>query len=299
MKKSLLNHVRPLVICIAGLCIMVFFAACSGVATTTNSNGTTTSSITGKLVSVNPAGQSATFLVSGQSVTVNQLPSNLINQLQSHQGQDVTLQVTQTGTNTYNFNLNTSVTVNGTPVTTTDTTTTTTSGQPTTTAAVEPGKLDFYGKIQSISPTSITVTMPNGEATTMAINAQTDRDNDFANGQPTVGQEIELKGISNPDGSFTATKLGFLKQDDLNNTIKLNTVDFEGVTTSAVGSDNALHFTVGNKPYTFTLNTSTTEIKHFNTNQAQAIPNNQPVKVTVQFNGSNGTVTEVANNVDN
>src|SRR5579884_486179 len=155
MKKSLLNHVRPLVVCIAGLCIMVFFAACSGVATTTNSNGTTTSTITGKLVSVNPAGQSATFLVNNQSVTVNQLPSDLITQLQSHQGQDVTLQVTQTGQNTYNFNVNTSVTVNGTPVTTTSTTTTTTSGQPTTTAAVQPGKLDFYGKVQSINATSI------------------------------------------------------------------------------------------------------------------------------------------------
>lgn len=275
---------------------MVFFAACSGVATTTNSNGTTTSSITGKLVSVNPSTQSATFLVNGQSVTVNQLPSDLINQLQSKQGQQVTLQVTQNG-NTYNFNVGTTVQINGTPVTT-STTTTTTSGQPTTTTAVEPGKLDFYGKIQSINATSIVVAMPNGDAITMAINAQTDRDNDFANGQPTVGQEIELKGITNQDGTFTATKLGFLKQDDLSDTIKLNTVDFEGVTTSAVGNDNALHFTVGNKPYTFTLN-NTTEIKHFNTNQPQSIPNNQAVKVTVQFNGSNGTVTEVENNADN
>ena len=275
---------------------MVFFAACSGVATTTNSNGTTTSTITGKLVSVNPAGQSATFLVNNQSVTVNQLPSDLITQLQSHQGQDVTLQVTQTGQNTYNFNVNTSVTVNGTPVTTTSTTTTTTSGQPTTTAAVQPGKLDFYGKVQSINATSIVVAMPNGDAITMAINAQTDRDNDFANGQPTVGQEIELKGITNQDGSFTATKLGFLKQDDLNDTVKLNTVDFQGVTSSAVGSDNVLHFTVGNKPYSFTLNTATTENKDFP--NFQAIQNNQPIKVTVQFNGSNGTVTKVENAVD-
>jgi hypothetical protein len=298
MKKSLLNHVRPLVVCIAGLCIMVFFAACSGVATTTNSNGTTTSSITGKLVSVNPSTQSATFSTNNnQQVTVNQLPSDLITQLQSRVGQQVTLTVTQNG-NTYNFSANTSVTANGTPVATANTTTTT-SGQPTTTAAVEPGKLDFYGKVQSINASGITVAMPNGDAITMAINAQTDRDSDFANGQPTIGQQIELKGITNQDGTFTATKLGFLKQDDLSDTVKLNTVDFEGVTTSTVGSDKALHFTVGNKPYTFTLNTATTEIKHFNTNQPQAIPNNQPVKVTVQFNGSNGTVTKVENNADN
>ena len=277
---------------------MIFFAACSGVptTTTTNANGQPTIPISAKLISVNPSTQSATFLYNNQQITVNGLTSDVINQLQSHQGQEITLTVTQTGTNTYSFSVNTTVTANGTPITTTDTTTN--NGQPTTTTAVEPGKLDFYGKVQSINASSITVVMPNGDPITMAINSQTDRDDDFANGQPALGQQIELEGYTNQDGTFTAKKLGFLKQDDLSNTIKMSTVDFEGVTTSAVGSDNVIHFTVGNKPYSFTLNNAT-EIKHFNTAQSQSIQASLPVKVTVQFNGSNYTVTEVENNNDN
>jgi ribosome maturation factor RimP len=295
MKKSLLNHVRPLIVCIVGLCIMVFFAACSGVATTTtNANGTQTVNLQGKLLSIN--GQSATFLYNGQQVTVNNLSPDQIALLQPQVGKTVTIQVTQTGATTYNVNVNTNVQVDGTPVTTTNTTTTTTTnnGQPTTTTTVAQGKLDFVGKVQSINANSITVTMPNGDALTMAINNLTDRE-DFNGGLPTQGQQIKVEGYTNPDGSLTAKKFGILKADDQANTIKLNTVDFQGVTSSGVASDNVLHFNVGTKSYSYAMN-STTQMKDFV--NSQAIQANQIVKVEVLFNGQNGTVTKVENGND-
>ncbi len=290
MKKSLLNHVRPLAVCIAGLCIMVFFAACSGVATTTNANGTQTINLQGKLLSVNPPA-SATFLYNNQQVTVNNLTSDQMAALQPQIGKTVTLQVTQTGTNTYSINVNTTVQVNNTPVTTTGTTTTTNAQPTTTNTTVAQGTLDFVGKVQSINASSITVTMPNGESIQMAINGLTDRE-DFANGLPTVGQQIKVDGYTNPNGSFTAKKFSILKADDQVNTIKLNTVDFKGVTTSTVGSDNVLHFNLGTKSYSYTLST-TTQMKDFV--NSQSIQANQIVKVEVLFNGSNGSVVKVEN----
>jgi hypothetical protein len=268
---------------------MVFFAACSGVATTTNANGTQTISMQGKLLSVNPPA-SATFLYNNQQVTVNNLTAQEIATLQSQVGKTVTLQVTQTGTNTYTVNVDTNVQVDGTTVATT----TSTNGQSTTTTSVAQGTLDFDGKVQSINASSITVTMPNGESIQMAINNLTDRE-DFANGLPTVGQQIKVDGYTNPDGSFIAKKFSILKADDQANTIKLNTVDFKGVTTSAVGSDQVLHFNVGTKSYSYTLN-STTQMKDFV--NSQAIQSNQIVKVEVLFNGSNGSVVKVENGAD-
>lgn len=272
---------------------MVFFAACSGVATTTNG----AQQITGKLVSVDQASQSATFLYNGQQVTVNQLTSDQINTLKPLVGKTVTVQVMKTGDTTYNISVGTNIQVSDTSVTTTSTTTTTNNSQPTTTTAnVAPGTIDFIGKVQSINASSITVTMPNGQAIQMAINTFTKRDNDLLPGQPTVGQLVKIDGYTNTDGSLTAKSLDVVKPDDQADTIKMNTVDFKGVTTSTVGTDNVLHFSVGNKSYSYTMN-SMTRFKDF-VNQ-QSIAANQPVKVEVLFNnGSNGTVTKVENGID-
>ena len=81
-----------------------------------------------------------------------------------------------------------------------------------------------------------------------------------------------------------------LKADDQANQVKLNTVDFSGVTTSAVGSDNVVHFQVGNKSYNFTASAST-ELKHLAS--AQAIVANQPIKVEVIYNGASNTLTKL------
>jgi hypothetical protein len=271
---------------------MVFFAACSGVATTTDANGNQSVTLQGEVQSVNPSAHSAVFLAQGQTVTVNQLTDQQVTTLQSQIGKTFTLQVTKTGDTTYTMNVGTNIQEGANPVATS--TTASTNGQPTTTTSY-PGTIDFIGKVQSINANSITVTMPNGEALPMALNTSTHRDDDFINGQPTVGQIIKVEASTNLNGSFTAKKLGSVKPEDQNNTFKINSVDFEGVTTSAVGSDNVLHFNVGNKSYSYAMNNST-RIKHFT--NSQSIATNTPVKVEVQFNGSNGTITQVENNND-
>jgi hypothetical protein len=293
MKQSLLNHMRSLLICITGLCIIVFFAACSGVATTTDANGNQSVTLQGQVQSVNPSAHSAVFLAQGQSVTVSQLTDQQVATLQSQIGKTFTLQVTKTGDTTYTVNVGTNIQEGANPVATT-TTASSTNGQPTTTATSYPGTIDFIGKVQSINASSITVAMPNGDALPMALNAATDRE-DFMNGQPTVGQLIKVETYTNPDGSFTAKKLDTVKLEDQNNTFKINSVDFEGVTTNTVGADNVLHFNVGSKNYSYAINTST-QLKHFT--NPQSIVANTPVKVKVQFNGSNGTVTKVENGND-
>jgi hypothetical protein len=73
----------------------------------------------------------------------------------------------------------------------------------------------------------------------------------------------------------------------------LNTVDYQGVTTSAVGSDRVIHFGVGSKSYSFSIG-STADLSDFN-NNAQAVQANQSVKVEVLFSGSTGTVVKVSN----
>ncbi|GHO92020.1 hypothetical protein KSF_020680 [Reticulibacter mediterranei] len=292
MKKSLLNQMRSLLICIAGLCIMIFFAACSGVATTTtNANGNQSVTLQGEVQSVNPSAHSAVFLAQGQTVTVSQLTDQQVATLQSQIGKTFTLQVTKTGDTTYTINVGTNIQEGANPVATS--TTASTNGQPTTTTTSYPGTIDFIGKVQSINANSITVTMPNGDALPMALNTSTHRDDDFMNGQPNVGQMIKVETYTNLDGSFTAKKLGSISLEDQNNTFKINSVDFEGVTTSAVGTDNVLHFNVGNKSYSYAMNTST-RLKHFM--NPQSIVANTPVDVEIRFNGSNGTVTQVENN---
>jgi hypothetical protein len=276
---------------------MIFFAACSGVATTTtDANGNQSVVLQGKVQSVNPSAHSAVFLAQGQTVTVSQLTDQQVTTLQSQIGKTFTLQVTKTGDTTYTVNVGTNIQEGSNPVATATTASTngqtTTSTQSTTTSY--PGTIDFIGKVQSINANSITVTLPSGEALPMTLNASTDRE-DFMNGQPSVGQLIKVETYTNLDGSFTAKKLDIVKLEDQNNPFKTNSVDFKGVTTSAVGGDNVLHFNVGNKSYSYAMNGST-QLKHFMS--PQSIVANMPVKVEVQFNGSNGTVTKVENGND-
>lgn len=91
----------------------------------------------------------------------------------------------------------------------------------------------------------------------------------------------------NPDGSFTATILKPARPGDPD----LNVIAYTGVTTSAVGADRVIHFTVGTKSYTFTIPT-TADLGDFGGN-AQAIGNNLAVKVKVQYPAN--TVVSVGN----
>ncbi len=281
----------PMFIVIAvGIMFMALFAACAGVAVPTTSSPTT---ITGTVKSVDAANGSVTLTVNGQDVTINGLSSAQVSQLQSQVGKSYTITAIQnsdgtftitTGSNTITIAVNTP---EGIQTPSSEGTPGETSGTP---AA---GTISFYGKVQSSGNNSVTVSMPNGSQVSVATNAQTDL-GDFNNALPGVGSTIKVEANANTDGSYTATKLSQANQDDLGNTIKLNTVDFQGVTTAAVGSDRVVHFTVGNKSYSYTL-ASTADLGDFNGN-AQGIQANQQVKVEVLFNGATGSITKVSSN---
>ncbi len=152
--------------------------------------------------------------------------------------------------------------------------------------AFKAGGISFIGPVKSITSSSLVMSAPNGQTYTMAISAQTDR-SAFGGSLPTVGTSVNMDAIVNPDGSFTATILKPAVQGDPD----LNVIAYTGITTSAVGADRVLHFTVGNKSYTFTLPT-TADLSDFGGN-AQAIGNNVSVKVKVQVPAN--TVVSVGN----
>jgi hypothetical protein len=162
-----------------------------------------------------------------------------------------------------------------------------------TNAAIEPGSIDFIGKVQGSSANSMNLSMPNGDTLTVAISATTNR-SDLAT-LPAQGQYVKVKALANTDGSFSAAKLGQVDNEDMQNTIKLNTVDFQAMTTAAVSGDNVVHFSVGHKNFAATIGT-TTQVKNFA--NAQAIGSNQSIKIDVQFNGVNATVLKVDNGND-
>jgi hypothetical protein len=138
----------------------------------------------------------------------------------------------------------------------------------------------------SMSDNSIVVSMPDGNNLSMLVSSQTDL-SDFDGALPEVGDLIKVKAIANADGSFTAAKLSHEQPDDPD----IHVITYQGVTTSAVGEDNVIRFTVGPKSYSFTI-PSSADLKDFNGN-AQAIQANQVVKVKVKFNESEGTVIKV------
>src|SRR5713226_8824264 len=191
---------------------------------------------------------------------------------------------------------------NGQPTTTTTTTTGTTAtptsatqGSPTATqptgatstpVAFKPGGISFIGPVKSSSSGSIVMSAPDGKTYTLAINAQTDLSG-YGGTPPPVGASVNMDAIVNPDGSFTATILKPAVQGDPD----LNVIAYTGITTSAVGTDRALHFTVGSKSYIFPIPT-TAVLSDFGGN-AQAIGNNVSVKVKVQVPAT--TVVSIGN----
>lgn len=283
MKQLLVRHIRVfLVLCISSF-LLLTIAACSGVTPSTTGGNTVT--ITGSIQSVNAANHSVTISVSGQSYTINGLTDAEITQLQSQVGKTYQITAKQNADGSYTIAAGTS------PLSETNATpgvTVTATASPST-GTNEPGSISYIGKVQSVDANSITVSMPSGDNITMSISATTDH-SDFGTGLPQNGQQVKVKATTFNDGNFTAASLDIVKPDDAANPTKLNTVDFNGVTTSTVGSDNVVHFRVGSKDFSYTAN-STTLIKGFA--NLQAIPTNTAIKVDVLFNGSNGTVLKV------
>lgn len=110
---------------------------------------------------------------------------------------------------------------------------------------------------------------------------------DFNGSVPGVGTRVKVQANGNADGSFTATRIGNVSSSD-----DPNQVNFQGVTTQAVGSDHVIHFAVGNRDYTFVI-PSTADLSYFGGN-AQAIASGAAVKVTLEYSGTAGTVTKVS-----
>src|SRR6266849_2060325 len=259
---------------------------------------TTTSpvTITGPIKSVDAINGTVTLTVNGQDVTINGLSSAQVSQLQSQVGKAYTITAVQNSDGSYTISTGSnSITIAvGTPEGIQTPGANETPGGTESAGNPVAGTISFIGKVQSVNGNSIVVSLPNGSTLTVNIvNGQTDL-SAFNNAPPAAGTLIRVDANANTDGSFTATKLGQTLQSDLSAQIKLNTVDFKGTTTSAVGADRVIHFMVCKKSYSYTIG-STADLGDFN-NNAQGIQANQPVKVEVLFSGSNGSVTKVSLN---
>lgn len=270
--------VKQIVVGIAALVLMVLFSACAGVGTTT-SNGLTNLTLSGSVVSVDPTNHTVTLSVNGQTRTIKNIPDNVISNLQSQVGKAYRFQLTQNSDGSYSIETGTTPELDeGTP----------TSNE---TASVnEPGSIDFIGSVRSVNSSSIVVSMPDGSTLLMSIvSGQTDLSK-FNGALPGVGQVIKVSATAN-NGSFTAKDLKPTDSGDLQDQ---NKATYQGVTTQAVGSDRVIHFTVGNRSFSFAI-ASTAELKDFNGN-AQSIANRTSVKVKVLFSGTSGSALDVSNN---
>ena len=280
------SFLRKVVISIAILVVMVLFSACSGL-------GNGQSTLTGSIVSVNASTGTVVISVGGQQDTITHVPASAIQFLQNQGlvGKTYTVQVTTNSDGTFsivggsNFTLSNS---QGTP-TTNETSTTNETPTNETPTANEPGTLQFYGTVQSAGSNSLVVTMPTGGTLSFTTNGATDL-KDWPNGLPSPGTQVKVQVTANADGTFTATKVGNV---DTGNT-DTNQAQYTGVTTAAVGSDHVLHFTVGNRSFSFAI-ASNTDLSAFNGN----IPSGAHVSITVQFSGSTGSVIQVGNNSAN
>ncbi len=279
MKKT--SFVRYAVISVAILVVMVLFSACSGLG-----NGQNT--LTGSIVSASNG--TVVINVGGTQDTIKNVPANVIQLLQNQVGKVYTVTVTTNSDGSFSIVSGTNVTADndqGTP--TTDETSTTNETATPETGTNEPGSMTFYGVVQSQGSNSLVVTMPTGGTLSFTTNGSTDL-SDWNNGLPSVGTHVKVVVNANSDGSFTATKVGNVDQN--NNTTQ---AQYSGVTTAALGSDHVLRFSVGNKSFSFPI-ANGTDLSSF-TNSS--IPSGASVSVTVQFNGSNGSVIEVSNSNSN
>ena len=284
------QFLRGIVTCIAGLVLLIMMTACTGTIPGVGNASGNTVKVTGSITSVDTTNNAVTLNAGGQTVTVKGLTSQQVAALQPQVNKVYTITVTQNSDGTYNISSGTEpISDEATPGVTQGIETETPQANNTETTNVnEPGSIEFKGKVQQVSNNSIVVSMPSGQNLTMSIvSGQTDL-GDFNNALPTVGQLIKVKSVANTDGSFMATKLSTADTTDSDQ----NVVQYQGVTTSAVGSDNVIHFKVGNRSFSFTIGTNA-ELHDFN--NAQSIGSNQSVKVEVMFQGNNGTVQKVSN----
>lgn len=285
MNKNLLQKI---VLCIAGLVLMLLISACGGIV-----NGTTT--LTGSISSIDSANHVVMIQVNGQLITVKGLNDQELAALSGQVGKTYTLQVTQNSDSSYSINANTTPEADGNSPDTHETPsanetpgTSSNTNEPSGVSEKTAGSVQFIGNVRGVSNRSIVVSMPDGSTLSMSIvPGQTDM-SDFNGSLPRVGQTVKVEATANSTGNFTATKLGMADSSD-----DASKVTYEGITTSAVGADTVLHFQIGNKSFGFSI-ASNADLGDFN-NNARSIGNNFRVKVEVQFQGTNGIVTDISN----
>lgn len=150
------------------------------------------------------------------------------------------------------------------------------------------GSLEFYGKVRSVEGDSIAVSMPDGQLLTLdVIPGQTDLSRN-SHTMPVVGQTIKAHAFARHDGSFTAMELARAGHSDRRERAE---AEYRGVTTSAVGSDQVLHFQVGMMAFSFPIS-ATADLSDFGDN-ARSIDVDEHVEVEVEFQGTHGTIVEV------
>lgn len=275
MKTSILRHV---VISMAILVVMVLFSACA--------SGQTT--LTGSIVSASNG--TVVINANGQQDTIKNVPASVIQSLQSQVGKPYTITVTTNSDGSFSIVSGTTPVLSNNESTPTSNETPSANETPTTeTTTNAPGSMTFYGNVQSTGSNSLVVTMPTGGTLSFTTNGSTDL-KDWNNGLPSVGTHVKIVVNANSDGSFTATKVGNV--DTNNNTTQ---AQYTGVTTAAVGSDHVIHFTVGNKSFSFPI-ASNADLSAFSNG---SIPSGSSVSVTVQFNGSTGSAIKVDTNNPN
>src|SRR6266566_5791516 len=227
------QFLRGIVTCIAGLVLLIVMTACAGTIPGVSNTSGNTVKITGTITAVDATNNTVTLNAGGQTVTVKGLTPQQVAALQPQVGKVYTISVTQNTDGTYNITSGTEPT-EATPGVTQGIETPQTNSTQTTTGNAA-GSIQFKGKVQQVSNNSIVVSMPSGQNLTMSIVSGLTDLGDFNNTLPTVGQLVKVKSVANTnDGSFSAAKVSSADPTDSD----LNVVQYQGVTTSAVGSDN-------------------------------------------------------------
>jgi hypothetical protein len=268
-----------------GLILLLLLAACAGV----GSNGTI-NSITGTIAGVDAAHHAITLNVNGQTYTISGLSDQEIQSLQSQIGKPYTLHVKQNSDGSFSLTIGTSpaLAINETPgVNEGPEPGETPEGSETPSATGKADSISFTGSLQSSSSSSLTASLPDGSSLTIAINAQTDLSG-LNSAQLHSGQSVKIDALASANG-FVAEKIKLADAGEQNDA---HTVDFQGHASQTVGSDRVLHFTVGNRTFSYALG-RTADLSDFGGN-VSAITSGAALKVKVVFNGTTGSVINVS-----
>src|SRR5271169_6696658 len=100
--------VKQIVVGIAALVLMIMVTACAGVVTP-STDGLTNHVYSGSVVSVDPSNHTVTLNVNGQTKTINNIPDNVMSNLESQVGKSYSIEVVQNSDGSYSIQSGTNV----------------------------------------------------------------------------------------------------------------------------------------------------------------------------------------------